>query len=251
MLVDHDPHVLPADRLAALLAGARWRRLAVLGDSIAEGVREPHAGYRDLSWTDRVAEALEAAGPGLARLELGRRGLRAAEVRAAQLGPALAFGPDLAIVAAGGNDLLVPDRFDADGVERELDAIAAALRGAGADVLLVGLLDISRSGVVPPAWVDRIRERLRVHDAIVRRVADRRGALALSVLEHPAAPDPGIYARDRLHLNARGHAIVATEAVRALAGLVRAPAPARADAAGGRAASPAAAASSPRPMAAG
>jgi hypothetical protein len=33
---------------------------------------------------------------------------------------------------------------------------------------------------------------------------------------HPASADPDVYASDRLHLNARGHAIVGTEAVRAL-----------------------------------
>ena len=39
-------------------------------------------------------------------LNLARRGLLASEVREHQLAPALAFRPDLAIVAAGGNDAL-------------------------------------------------------------------------------------------------------------------------------------------------
>ena len=87
---------------ASTLSGAPWRRLAVVGDSIAEGVREPHVGYRDLSWIDRIAESL----PGLEVLNLGRRNLLAREVLASQLDAALAFRPDLAIVAAGGNDAL-------------------------------------------------------------------------------------------------------------------------------------------------
>ena len=49
-----------------------WKRLAILGDSIAAGIREPHPGYRDLSWIDRIAEAL----PGPEVLNLARRGLR-------------------------------------------------------------------------------------------------------------------------------------------------------------------------------
>jgi hypothetical protein len=42
MTTTHAPDVLPFASQVALLHGARWRRLAVLGDSIAEGVREPH-----------------------------------------------------------------------------------------------------------------------------------------------------------------------------------------------------------------
>ena len=94
--------LLPDRELAALLSGARWRRVAVLGDSIAEGVREPLDGYRDLSWIDRIAAPLRDAAPDLALLNLGRRNLLAAEVRASQLAPALAFRPDLAIVRRAG-----------------------------------------------------------------------------------------------------------------------------------------------------
>ena len=126
-----EPGVLPDRDLAALVRGARWRRLAVLGDSIAEGVREPLDGYRDLSWIDRIAAPLRAEAPGLAVLNLGRRNLLAAEVRASQLDAALAFRPDLAIVSAGGNDSL-RHSFDTGAVERELDAIVGPLRRAGA-----------------------------------------------------------------------------------------------------------------------
>jgi hypothetical protein len=44
----------------------------------------------------------------------------------------------------------------------------------------------------------------------------RRGAVLVRMRRHPASADTDVYASDRLHLNARGHAIVATEAVRAL-----------------------------------
>jgi hypothetical protein len=33
---------------------------------------------------------------------------------------------------------------------------------------------------------------------------------------HPICADPDVYASDRLHLNARGHAIVASEAIRVM-----------------------------------
>ncbi|MFI0486090.1 hypothetical protein [Actinomadura sp. 9N215] len=44
-----DPAVLPAADAAALLSGASWTRMVTIGDSVAEGVREPVPGYRDLS----------------------------------------------------------------------------------------------------------------------------------------------------------------------------------------------------------
>jgi lysophospholipase L1-like esterase len=214
-----DPEVLPDHDLAALVRGARWRRLAVLGDSIAAGVREPVEGYRDLSWVDRVAAPLRAAVPNLAVLNLGRRNLLAAEVRASQLEPALAFRPDLAIVTAGGNDSLRRS-FDPGAVERELVAIVGPLRRAGADVVLLELMDIVASGLVPREHAAALNRRMRPLAELTRRVARRHGAILVEMREHPAAADPGVYASDRLHLNARGHAIVGSEAIRALAGTI-------------------------------
>jgi lysophospholipase L1-like esterase len=193
------------------LTDAPWRRLAVLGDSIAEGVREPHPPYRDLSWTDRIAEALEVD----AVLNLGRRDLLAREVHDTQLGRALAFAPDLAIVAAGGNDTLRRS-FDPVAVEHDLDAIVSPLRSSGADVLMIELMDIVASGLVAREHAAAVDERLAGLAAATRTVAARRGAVLVALRRHPASADPGVYASDRLHLNARGHAIVADEAVRAL-----------------------------------
>jgi lysophospholipase L1-like esterase len=198
------------------LRGARWRRLAVLGDSVAEGVREPHDGYRDLSWVDRIVAALE---PGLAVLNLGRRNLLAHEVRARQLDAALAFRPDLAIVSAGGNDSL-RHTFDTGAVERELDAIVGPLRRAGADVLLLELMDIVASGLVPPEHAAALDGRMRRLAELTRRVARRHGAILVAMRGHAASADRGVYASDRLHLNTRGHAIVGSEAIRALSAAI-------------------------------
>jgi lysophospholipase L1-like esterase len=214
-----DPEVLPDRDLAALVRGARWRRLAVLGDSVAEGVREPLDGYRDLSWIDRIAGPLRAEVPGLAVLNLGRRNLLAAEVRASQLDAALAFRPDLAIVSAGGNDSL-RHSFDTGAVERELDAIVGPLRRAGADVLLLELMDIVASGLVPREHAAALDGRMRRLAALTRRVARRHGAILVAMRGHAASADPGVYASDRLHLNTRGHAIVGSEAIRALSAAI-------------------------------
>jgi lysophospholipase L1-like esterase len=215
MTTQHSTQVLPSADLAALLHGARWRRLAVLGDSVAEGVGEPHPGYRNLSWVDRIAESLRAVTPGLEVLNLGERNLFASEVRERQLVPALTFGPDLAIVAAGGNDALRRS-FSPERVEHELDGIVGPLRRAGVDVLMIELMDIVASGLVTGEHFERVDARLRSLAGVTRAVAARHGAMLVEMRNHPASADPGVYSSDRLHLNARGHAIVGTQAVRVL-----------------------------------
>jgi lysophospholipase L1-like esterase len=215
MTATQDPHVLPFPELAAKLRGAPWRRVVVLGDSIAEGVREHHAGYVDQSWIDRIAGPLRTVVRGLAVTNLGLREVRAAEVRERQLPAALDFRPDLAIVAAGGNDALRRS-FAPDDVARELDGIVGPLRRGGADVLMIELMDIVASGLVPAEHAGPLDERMRALAEITRAVAHRHGAMLVEMRDHPACADPDVYASDRLHLNARGHAIVATEAIKAL-----------------------------------
>ena len=207
-----DVDVPSDDRLAGLLDGAPWRRMAVIGDSIAEGVREQADGWPDRSWTDWMAAAL----PGIEVLNLGVRNLLAAEVRATQLAPALAFRPDLAVVAAGGNDSLRRS-FDAGAVTAELDAIVGALRAAGADVVLLELMDIVRSGLVPHEHRATLGGRMAQLAGVTRDVAERHGGILVAMRDHPASADPTVYASDRLHLTTRGHAIVAVQAVHAMA----------------------------------
>jgi lysophospholipase L1-like esterase len=215
MTTTHEPEVLPFASQVALLRGAPWRRVAVLGDSIAEGVREPKDGYLDLSWIDRITEPLRAVVPGLTVMNLGLRDLLAVEVRERQLVAALGFRPDLAIVAAGGNDALRRSFAPGD-LARELHGIVGPLRRVGADVLMIELMDIVASGLVPPEYARSLDERMSALAEVTRAVARRQGALLLEMRDHPACADPDVYSSDRLHLNARGHAIVGTEAVRVL-----------------------------------
>src|SRR5262249_30205684 len=54
------PFCLRPGEASALLADAAWRRLLVLGDSVAVGHGEPVAGYVDLSWAERLENVLGA-----------------------------------------------------------------------------------------------------------------------------------------------------------------------------------------------
>ncbi|MCW3815202.1 SGNH/GDSL hydrolase family protein [Micromonospora sp. DR5-3] len=210
-----DPHCLREGESAALLRGHPWRRFVVLGDSVAEGLCEPVDGYSDLQWADRIAAELRAVQPALVYRNLGRRGLRAHEVRAAQLAPALAFGPDLALVVCGGNDAFRPG-YDPGAVDAELAAMITALQDAGADVITVGMFDVSHSPAVPEALRAGLGERMRRLSAHTGRLAERLGTRHVHLTDHPAVADPSLYSSDGRHGSARSDAIATAETLRVL-----------------------------------
>jgi len=199
------------DDITEPLLTAPWRRFVVIGDSIASGEGDPVEGFAHRGWADSVAAALRGAHPELEYHNLGHRGLLAEEVRETQLDAALRLKPDLAVVVAGGNDLFGPG-FDGPGVEDELEEMVSALRRRGADVITVGLFDISQApGVVAEAYRIIVGERVRELSWRTRAVANRHDAIHVDLTYHPASADPGIYSRDGRHCNARGHAIAAAE----------------------------------------
>jgi EmrB/QacA subfamily drug resistance transporter len=161
-----------------------WRRFAVIGDSMAEGVREAVGGYEDLGWADRIARAL-----GAQYLNLGRRGLLASQVRATQLKPALAFAPDLTAVVCGGNDLMRPDH-DLAAVEHELDAMVVALRGIGSEIIMVAPFDMSQTSLVPDEHKASWHSLIERMGEVAERVARRHGAVLVDFRGHPAGADP-------------------------------------------------------------
>ena len=208
-----DPHLIRPDDALAVLAGAPWQRLVVTGDSLAEGIGDPSPGYRPLSWADRLREALSAVNPDLAYLNLGVRDLKAREVRDVQLAGALAFRPDLAVVVAGGNDLLAAE-WDPPAVEADLDAMIGDLRRAGADVVTFVLMDI----VAAYPWMSGtpLEERLLDLHTRVRALSHAHGALLVDVGAHPACAEPERYSQDLKHGTHAGHALVASEVIRRL-----------------------------------
>lgn len=211
-----DPYCLRAEESGTLLRGHPWRRFAVLGDSVAEGLCEPVDGYPDVQLADRIAAELRATAPDLAYLNLGLRGLRAHQVRASQLGPALEFGPDLALVVCGGNDAFRPG-YDAEAVDAEITAMVQALQNAGAAVITVGMFDVSYSPAVPEPHRAGLGVRMRRLAEHTRAVAHRLGTVHVHLTDHPLTADPSIYSGDGRHGSARSDAIATAETLRRLA----------------------------------
>jgi lysophospholipase L1-like esterase len=208
---DADEHCLSEAAADRLLRDAPWKRFAVVGDSLAKGIGESLAGYADASWCERVAGALRRRHPDLAYVNLGKVGLLAADVRAEQLGPALDFKPDLVGLVAGGNDAL-SKTFDPEQVESELDAMTAAVRETGADVVLFAVQDIS--GAYPK--LTAVSAPLRALADRVRTVAHRHDAILVDMAAHPTATSRDMYSSDLMHSSMRGHAVIAAATITAL-----------------------------------
>ncbi|MFI5730536.1 SGNH/GDSL hydrolase family protein [Kribbella sp. NPDC051587] len=196
---------------AELLAGHPWRRFVVLGDSVAEGLCEPVDGYSDLQWADRIAHEL---GP-IAYLNLGVSGLRTREILATQLEPAVAFGPDLALVVGGGNDAF-PATYDPERVDRELTHMITTLQDAGATVMTLGMFDVSYSPAVMEWLRPGLRQRMRVLSDRTAALAEKFGTIHINLTDHPLSTDPTLYSSDGRHGNARSDAVATTETLRRL-----------------------------------
>jgi len=198
------------------LAGAPWTRFGVLGDSLAEGLGEDLDGYRSLPWADRVREALAEVRPGLDYLNIGYRGLVAAEVRDGQLERMLAYRPDLVALTAGGNDLFARG-FDPAGIEATVEDMVSQLRAGGADVITYGLMDLAAAF----PQLAPLRPRMRALNDRMRALSERQDAIYVNMWEHPVCGELSAYSADMKHTSMRGHAVLAAETIKALGARIR------------------------------
>ncbi|WP_083883807.1 SGNH/GDSL hydrolase family protein [Nocardia higoensis] len=214
---DSDPMLLAPGASGELLRGAPWQRYAVIGDSIAKGIGDPSPGYQPIGWAERVATALRGANPGLHYLNTGRMGATTAQVRDEQLSRALEFEPDLVHVICGGNDLFVADP-DLDALRANLGALFAPLAATGAQLCTFTVADVwetERMAAMAP-----MRDRMAALNAIISDVAARYDALLVDFWTHPLRLRPDLMSADLIHFTSSGHAVVATEMIRALSALI-------------------------------
>ncbi|MEV6274936.1 SGNH/GDSL hydrolase family protein [Nocardia sp. NPDC051832] len=208
-----DPLVLPAAAARQRLAGAPWQRFAVLGDSIAQGVGDPSPGYEPKGWADRLAAVLTEVNPALAYLNTGKIGATSAQVLTGQLQRVLDFRPDLVHLTCGGNDLFLPGGNIAD-LRANLDTMFAALTETGAQVTTFTVSDVWEVERMAP--MRPMRERMAQLNTILREVAARYDVLLVEFWEHPLRLREDLMSADLIHFSTSGHAVVATEMVRAL-----------------------------------
>ena len=179
-------------------------RLAVLGDSTAVGQGAP---YRD-GIAVGAAEHLARRGP-VDLLNVGRSGAQWEDVRARQAERAARFAPDVALIAAGAND--VTHLTSAGTVTDHLRSTVATLRAASPDVVIV-LTGSPGMGVVPRfaqplRWV--AGQRTRQLNEAISRTAGELGLSLAPIAERTSdqfAADRRLFAADDFHPSARGYA---------------------------------------------
>ncbi|MEU0134539.1 SGNH/GDSL hydrolase family protein [Streptomyces sp. NPDC006296] len=193
------------------MPSGEYLRYVALGDSQTEGVGDGDDTVGLRGFADRLAGHLAAARPEVLYANLAVRGRLAGQVRAEQLGPALALRPDLATVVAGVNDVLRP-RFDAAEVAGHVEAMFAALTGAGAHVVTLAFPDVTR--IVPLARP--VRPRILELNARIGAAAARHGVTVVETGGHAVATDPRMWSADRLHAGPLGHERIAAAVAQAL-----------------------------------
>lgn len=185
-----DEDRVPPSRLEHVRVGGRG---PVLGDSVTAGIRTPRPGYWDASFAGRLRLAPAATRPHFAAVNLAVPHLTVDEIRVQQLEPALEFRPDVVFAAAGGNDAFSP--YEPTALRDEMTPLRPCAGRA------------RRSQGHP---VRRARRDHGLDHCRSRRPPRRRH-------RHPLAADPDIYAADRIHANARGHAAAFTAIIDAIA----------------------------------
>lgn len=179
----------------------------------ASASRLPPIATRDSPPARRNAREHEA---GLRLPQPRVRNLKIAEIHETQLPKALSLEPDLAIVIAGGNDAL-SRRFNPETVRAGLLSLTEPLADRGTYIVSIGLFDLPRTGLLPPELAGPMAERFDLFDRIAAEVTGSLGGLHVDTHHHPRSSDPAIYSSDRIHGNARGHAIAYAAIVDALA----------------------------------
>lgn len=189
-----------------------WSRYVALGDSFTEGLMDDiGTDGRHRGWADRLACALAQRNPGLTYANLAVRGRLLPQVVDEQVPAAIELHPDLVSLAAGVNDTLRRS-YDLHASMTALENAVAALRAAGADVLLVAFGDPSRRSSI----MGSVRGRLEAANSATRAIAEHHACYLVDFWGCAAFDGDDAWDDDRLHLSPAGHALAAAAALEAL-----------------------------------
>ncbi|NIZ89539.1 GDSL-type esterase/lipase family protein [Kineococcus rubinsiae] len=194
-------------------------RLAVLGDSLAAGTGAARAAD---GLGPRLAAALTAGGVPVVAHVVAVPGAVSPGLDP-QVVRALAAGPDVALVVVGGNDL-IRGVAAADSVAHLRRAVVD-LRGAGADVVVVPVPDLSVVAHVPAGLRDLVRtasSALRAAQSSAVLAAGGRVVDPSPATTARFGADAGLFSADRFHPSSAGYAVLAADLLPVLQELVTA-----------------------------
>ncbi|MSV51074.1 MAG: hypothetical protein F2892_02240 [Actinobacteria bacterium] len=178
-------------------------RIVALGDSIARGVGDLGSGGDVPAWSGRLAHRLGAAQHSVR----ARAGARIDDVIHHQLNHPVSQTADIALLSAGGNDLLQRD-FRLENFAEGLSAVLTRIRASTATTVMLTLPDYSEAWPLPR----RVKAGLR------RRIADVNGVLQASAADDVLLIDQAgerllqgseMHHPDRVHLSPAGYQALA------------------------------------------
>ena len=186
-----------------------WSTYVALGDSLTAGRGDEGRDGRPVGWAQRLADVLSVRTAVRCRLvNLAADGATVGQVLAGQLPAVAAYQPDLVSVTVGMNDVRARG-FDELSFKADLGQLLEALAATTATVLTCTLPDITAIMALSPDLAGVARERLRLASDIIREQAESYGALCFDAWATPDVADPDLYGTDRVHLNSRGHQLMA------------------------------------------
>jgi lysophospholipase L1-like esterase len=183
-----------------------------IGDSFTEGVGDDLPDGRQRGWADFVALGLALASPEPVRYaNLAIRGRKLTPILTEQLAPAIAQHPQLVSLNGGGNDIMRP-RVTIASVAAQLMDAADRVTASGSTMLLLSGANPSRH--LPMGGL--LRKRGDELAVAVRALLPRDGVLFVDNWADESLEHIRYWSADRLHLNALGHAKVASNVLTAL-----------------------------------
>lgn len=183
-----------------------------IGDSFTEGVGDDLPDGRQRGWADFVALGLaQASSEPVRYANLAIRGRKLTPIITEQLGPAIEQHPQLVSLNGGGNDIMRP-RVTIESVATQLIDAADRVVASGSRMLLLSGANPSR--LLPMGGL--LRKRGDELAVAVRALLPRDGVLFVDNWADESLEDVRYWSADRLHLNALGHARVASNVLTAL-----------------------------------
>jgi lysophospholipase L1-like esterase len=182
-----------------------------LGDSFTEGLNDVRDDGTYRGWADLVAAELATKSPDFRYANLAVRGRRLEQIRDEQLPKAEAMAPSLVGFAAGGNDI-IGFRCDVAALTRDMhDMLQRLATAAGTVVVFTGF---DPRGRLPMGRV--LTARAHAYNASIWASSAQSGALVVDLWNMPGLYETHMWAPDRLHISAHGHALVAAAVLQTL-----------------------------------
>jgi lysophospholipase L1-like esterase len=188
-----------------------FRSFVAIGDSFTEGVGDDLPDGRVRGWADFVALGLAAAEGPIEYANLAIRGRKLGPLLDEQLKPALELGPGLISMNGGGNDVMRPRVSIPDIAQSMIDAVRTAVAAGVPVVLLSGA---NPSGHLPGGRL--VQRRGDILEAAVTSQLPIEGSVYVDNWIDATLAGRRYWSQDGLHLNALGHARVASNVLTAL-----------------------------------